>query len=870
MDKTIISGKIHTHAAHFPDKTGIQFSQGPTASYGNISRIYDQIHHFLAVSGVASYHRIALLAHSSFSYALFGLPLMEDAVYVPLDGELPYRKLVFLCKLLNIDFLLVDHPSDQYIQVASELGLGIFLFALEESENGLECRLSRMDEHFCDDRDKNQRDQHKDIAIVSTTSGTTSTPKIVPVSYASKVSSIIDNKRYYELDETTTTLVLGKKHTSQFTGSINLSLFVGGTAIILERFNHNEVIRLLRNQPITSFTAPPAVLSSFAEHLTNNQISIQSDSLRFIRATGAPLAQSLKAKLEAVFDVEVIQTYGMTEVSALTSTYKAPLGHREGSVGVSIGPQLKVLDQEILVKGPTVFSGYENPEESNETYFCDGWFRTGDMGHIDDDGYVFITGRIKEMINRGGEKVSPYEVEATVMNHPDVVQAAVFPYPNRIGSEEVGAALVMEKGKSLRLRALRDFLENHIPHYKMPTLLFVLREMPVSENGKVQRKLLYQQLSTVHSELVLKKDTGHSEEVLSASQPFTETEQALHGIWQKVLEARNIGREDDFFQLGGDSLAGAAVMSLIETRFDRQIPVSVFFEKRTIKALGQYLDQMGQQDKTYRFLVPIKDSGSKPPLICVHSGDGEAVTYHGIGRHMEEDRPVYGFRFNMDADAWQHPLAFEALGEQYAEEILALNPVGPYHLLGRCYGGILALKVAINLQRKGKKISTLVMLDSPDLSRGNGEGKGLTDTIFWKKLKNSLLQLKQKPLAETGALLAKKCSSLMNLAVESVRYWIYRVSVQTGNQALLMMGGKEAALKWALQHYRQEAYEGKVYYFKAMLDSASRRNRETYWASLIKELEVFEMDVFHNDIQNDANSRVIAEKMAQLMDGYDA
>jgi oxalate---CoA ligase len=236
----------------------------------------------------------------------------------------------------------------------------------------------------------------------------------------------------------------------------------------------------------------PAVLNSVTSYLEESKESLSGSSLRFIRSSGAPLTKKTREYFEGVFQVPIVQTYGLSEAGNVASTYQLPKGLKEGSVGTPRGVEVKILDGEVLVHGDTVFAGYENPEESNDEYFVDGWFRTGDAGYLDEDGYLFITGRFKEMINRGGEKVSPYEVESAIQRHTAVADAAAFPIPNSYGSEDVGAVVVLKEGAALDIDELRSFLTPYISSYKMPTKLFIAGEVPVGGNHKVQRRRLYE------------------------------------------------------------------------------------------------------------------------------------------------------------------------------------------------------------------------------------------------------------------------------------------------------------------------------------------------------------------------------------------
>lgn len=864
MIRREISERIREYSALFPDKTAIIKISGEKASYSDFIRIYDSIRSFFESIGILNYNRVALLADESMGYALLGLAVMENAVYAPMDIEMNPDKMRKTLELLKIDYIITNNESGTHINIAQSLGLGVIVYDLKHINNEIHLEMNQI--HKRKVTNGNKTSPETDICLLATTSGTTSTPKVVPSPYKSKLNSIISFLNYFGENQNAFTISLAPKHVSNFIGNINTTMMAGGTIMVLDKFKHNELIEILGKYPITWFTASPAVLSSLSEYITNNGLEINAKQLKFIRASGAPLPLQTKQVLESIFKTEVIQTYGMTEVGNISSTYNNPKGFKEGSVGVSTGIEVKILDDEILVKGPSVFAGYENPDETNDKYFIDGWFKTGDMGYIDEDGYIFITGRIKEMINRGGEKVSPYEVEKYILESSKVLQAVVFPYPSEIGSEDVAAAVKMKEQESLSLIELREFLNNKLSSYKMPSTLYIVKDIPISENNKVQRKKLFKLLEVDNQDLVIKKDDFKSGTLNIEENELSETEGKLYQMWKKVLKAKNFGPRDDFFKLGGDSLASVSVLSEIEDTFNIRMPINTFFECRTIRALGSFVDSSVSKVENLKFLMPIKLSGSKTPLICLHTGDGQAVTYHNIGRFLEDDRPVYGFKFRMKKGDWSHPLSFDALSQAYADEIEVLCPEGPYYVLGGCYGGILALKVAIMLKERGKDVAAVVMLDSPVTGLARKEVIKSKSNVLVNKLRDSLVQLKLKKPSELPSVLAKKFRSFLSLSIETIRYRLYKLAIKNNQEWLINIAGMEAALKYALHTYRQEKYDGRVYYFKATLGSNASNGREKYWASYISELIVTPVEAVHNDMQNEENSRYITDELAGMLD----
>ena len=205
------------------------------------------------------------------------------------------------------------------------------------------------------------------------------------------------------------------------------------------------------------------------------------------------------AELEASFGSPVIESYGMTEAAhQMCSNPLPPAARKPGSVGRAAGPEVAIMDEhgtllpqgavgEVVIRGPNVTPGYENNEVANASAFTDGWFRTGDQGRFDDEGYLFLTGRLKEQINRGGEKISPLEIDVVLLDHPGIAQAVTFGIPHDKLGEEVGAVVVLRNGHTLTEQEIRTFAAERLAPYKVPRRVIMMFHLPKGATGKVQR-----------------------------------------------------------------------------------------------------------------------------------------------------------------------------------------------------------------------------------------------------------------------------------------------------------------------------------------------------------------------------------------------
>jgi acyl-CoA synthetase (AMP-forming)/AMP-acid ligase II len=249
----------------------------------------------------------------------------------------------------------------------------------------------------------------------------------------------------------------------------------------------------------TWYTAVPTMHQAIVSRAGRNRSAIEANPLRLIRSSSSSLPPQVMAELEETFSCPVIESYGMTEAThQMASNPLPPAARKPGSVGVAAGPEVAIMDAggrllpqgetgEIVIRGDNVTAGYENNPEANAENFTEGWFRTGDQGVIDPEGYLTITGRLKEIINRGGEKISPREVDEVLMDHPAVAQAVTFAMPHPKLGEDVAAAVVPREGETVEERALREFAAARLADFKVPRKVLVLDEIPKGATGKLQR-----------------------------------------------------------------------------------------------------------------------------------------------------------------------------------------------------------------------------------------------------------------------------------------------------------------------------------------------------------------------------------------------
>jgi acyl-CoA synthetase (AMP-forming)/AMP-acid ligase II len=284
-------------------------------------------------------------------------------------------------------------------------------------------------------------------------------------------------------------------HVHGLVASTISTLATGGTLVVPSKFNALSFWKHVRDNHVTWYSAVPTIHSVLLDRAGDTKPE-GSEGLRFIRSCSAALPPEMMAKMEKTFGAPVLEAYGMTEAShQMASNPQPPFAHKGGSVGKATGIQIgimtdgKLLPQgergEVVIKGPNVVDGYENNPEANATSYVDGWFRTGDQGYLDEEGYLFLTGRLKEMINRGGEKIGPREIDEVLLQHPAVNEAVAFGVPHDRWGEEVAAAVTL-KGEATEKEILA-FCKQRLADFKTPKKLYIVEAIPRTATGKIQR-----------------------------------------------------------------------------------------------------------------------------------------------------------------------------------------------------------------------------------------------------------------------------------------------------------------------------------------------------------------------------------------------
>ena len=449
--------------------------------------------------GIGRNDRVAIVVPNGPRAATGFLAIGAGATTAPLNPAYRADEYEFYLSDLNAKALVIEAGMDNpVIGVAQKLGVPIIDLVPQAGPAGgftLEPRGAMSGKPT-----SSGFSQPDDIALVLHTSGTTSRPKIVPLSPANIAATARHIGVTLQLTPADRCLnVMPLFHIHGLMAATLSSLAAGAGVYCTPGFNALKFFAWLDEVKPTWYTAVPTMHQAILLRAERNRDSIARSKLRFIRSSSSSLPPQVLAELEKTFGCRVIEAYGMTEAAhQMASNPLPPRARKPGSVGIAAGPEVAIMDEtgkllgageigEVVIRGPNVTRGYENNPKANASAFTDGWFRTGDQGVIDDEGYLSLTGRLKELINRGGEKISPREVDEILLDHDAVEQALTFALPHDMLGEDVAAAVVLREGKEAGERELRDFCAKRLADFKVPRKIVFLKEIPKGATGKLQR-----------------------------------------------------------------------------------------------------------------------------------------------------------------------------------------------------------------------------------------------------------------------------------------------------------------------------------------------------------------------------------------------
>jgi acyl-CoA synthetase (AMP-forming)/AMP-acid ligase II/thioesterase domain-containing protein len=722
-----IRAVLETQAERTPNAIAIAAPGRPPLTYGRLRTYISQVVQTLNAMGLGRHDRVALVLPNGPEMAVAFLAIAAGATSAPLNPAYQVNEFDFYLSDLHAKALIIQAGIDSPARaVAQKRGIAILeLSPVFEAEAGIFTLRGNEHSHPAGVNGCTLLPgfaQPDDVALVLHTSGTTSRPKIVPLTHTNLCTSAYNIQVALALTAEDRCLnVMPLFHIHGLIGATLASLTAGASVVCTPGFDVSTFFEWMEALQPTWYTAVPTMHQAILTRAESNHDLIARCPLRFLRSCSAALPPQVMTELERVFQAPVIESYGMTEAShQMASNPLPPRARKAGAVGVAAGPEIAIMDEmghllppghkgEIVIRGANVTQGYENNPAANESAFTKGWFRTGDQGCMDVDGYLFITGRLKEIINRGGEKISPREVDDVLMEHPAIAQVVTFAAPHALLGEEVAAAVVLREHTAATEREIQEFAATRLADFKVPRRVLILKDVPKGPTGKLQRIGLAEKLGLTAF------NPAHPKRERTFVAPRDTLERQLTKIWEKVLAIKPIGIKDNFFDLGGYSLLAVHLFEEIEKVTGKTLPLATLFQAATVEQLADLL-RREEWSALWSPLVAIQSNGSKPPFFFVHAIGGNVLNYRSLSRYLGPDQPFYGLQ-SQGLDGKQAPhTRVEDMAALYIQELRILQSEGPYFLGGGSSGGIVAFEMAQQLHAQGQKVALLVLFDAYFLS----------------------------------------------------------------------------------------------------------------------------------------------------------
>ena len=850
----MIARSIHellkAQARAAPDAPAVLAPGRTPLTYGRLLLQIEDAAHTLNGMGLGRHSRIGLVLPNGPEAAVSFLAVASCAVSAPLNPMSPAAEFDRLLSNLGVSALITQASMDSpAVAAARTRGIPVIDLAPRlEAEAGV-FTLATGPDGCVDERGLSSG---QDVALMLSTSGTTSRPRIVPLTQANICAAAQNVRAALELSPSDRCLnVMPLFHVHGLIGAVLSSITAGGSVVCAPGYVAQAFPKWLEQHGVTWYTAVPTIHQAVLARAARDRGALTGSRLRFIRSCSAPLPSRVAGELEKVFRAPVVQAYGMTEAAhQITSNPLPPRRRKPGSVGVPVGAQVAVLNSagealspgeigEIAIRGPSVADGDG----------ADGWLRTGDEGYLDEESYLFLTGRLKEMINRGGTKIAPSEVDEVLLAHPAVAEAVTFATPHPTLGEDVAAAIVLRRDVVAPVRDIREFAARHLADFKVPRRILLMDELPKGATGKLQRIGLAARLDLIASR-------HHGDQLHAGAAPQTPLEEKLAEIWTRLLKRERIGVEANFFEIGGDSLLGTELFCLVSETLQVQLSLTEFFAEPTIAGQARAITQSRRHDLLPPSVVAVQSSGSKPPLFCVAPGT-EVGYLTKLGMLLAPDQPLYALR-----PSGAVPYVPEEAAEEYVKEIRTLQPEGPYLVAGWCAGAAAALEVGRLLLDAGQEVPLLAVFTPVLYSRFNHSIgtylKSLWSLPTRKKLdrirgtlRALIADVRQRALRRNS-----RVSASAQAPAAQAREEISRAVQETNRRAL--------------RHHTRRAYPGRVALF--LTDDAassappSANVVDTFGRLAAGGLEVYQVSGDHASVVRDPHVRDLAHKLRCCVD----
>ena len=663
----------------------------------------------LAAAGLGPGDRVGLLVPPGVSGAQLVVALASNVTLVPVNPSLTPHEIADSAKVAGLSALVIPRSLDtpaRSIMLEQEIAV-LDAVAAPDGTPRLQAlgpgRSAAAPRRAASDTD---------AALLLRSSGTTGAPKLVPVTHRNLVamSRKLATERWFHVtarDRVPCTLQL--YYAAGLKTSLLVPLILGASVGFPPDGRTLDVAEWIDELKPTYLSVVPGTLIAILDRLKQSAHDQQANSLRFIMCGAAYLPEHVRLAAESMLRVPVLEFYALSEAGIMAANPAPPERRKPGTVGLPAEGELRLVEEngepaaqgavgQIAVSGPSVTPGYVTSEGSAADRI-DGWLLTGDLGRLDEDGYLSIVGRVKEVINRGGEKVFPYEIEKALLRHPAVADAAAFGVPHPRLGEGVAAAVVLKEDARPTEQDLREFLAQRLATFKLPRSIRFLASLPRGSTGKVSRRALSEAYAAPRSDL---------------AEPYYLLEFELRDIWRRLLGTASFGIDDDFFEIGGDSLLATEMLLEVERLTGRPYPQSDLSSLTIRRICTVVTSGLARGDG---LVTPVKSGGGIPLFFCHGDYLTRGIYAHKLAALLPANQPVFLLHCPVDRARGS---SIEQVASAYLEEVLRAAPRSPVFVGGYCNGGLVAWHLAHLLRSRGVDVVGLLLVETLSLNARPG------------------------------------------------------------------------------------------------------------------------------------------------------
>jgi oxalate---CoA ligase len=692
-------GVIAGHAEAVPGMAAMVADDGAEIPYENLVSRMEATARALRAMGLDASSRIGVVAPATLDGIAAAVAVAASATAAPLNPGLTPAELAKTAIWLQLDAIVaIESMADLAVAAVSSLGVPV----LAIGAGGVDPPDWRGPKVA---RRPRQPRARTDVALLLRSSGTTGPEKLIPVTHGNLLAMARKMAAWLGVGPADRSACLLPPHyAAGLKQTVLVPLLLGGSVGVPVLACREKLSDWASKLNPTWLSTNPTLLQAMVEAMEAGDASAPG-GVRFVLCGASHLPEPLRRRAQARLDVPLLQCYGLSEAGLMACNRPSPGEHKPGSVGRIDPAEVAILDSrgrpapsgqsgEIGVRGPSVTPGYDDGTGGS---LRSGWLGTGDLGRVDEDGFLIVLSRLREVINRGGEKISPHEIEAVLLEHPDVVEAAAFAVPHPRLGQDVAAAVVLAPSANTTIEDLRQFAAERLARFKRPRRIVSLETLPRGPSEKVLRPVLARLVAQMRP---------------APTPARTDLEHRILEVWRRLLRREDIGIEDDFLEAGGDSLLAVEMFLEIERIAGRPVPRTDLDVTLTVTGLAQVLGCPVPALLSWTSLV--REGSGDPLFFCDGSFARDRSYVFELANHASLDRPIYVIHAPRTLeDRWA---SMEELADDCLREMCAVRPDGPLVLGGYCNGGLLAWELTRRLEQQGRDVRGLILVETVSLN----------------------------------------------------------------------------------------------------------------------------------------------------------